>query len=635
MMYHLGKHNQVKSEDVSQAFICRECGRLFCDSDSLMKHIIIHQDRLEEHRKEIGDGGFEDRATTAQCPRCIFGCNCLRVSVRRAKTQENLKHYYICEECNYITLTQQALEAHLHAAHQPRYRRMSHTEDSEAADHVHFQCKLDFFSYRDKEVSETPSEIEHRQSSCGDYKKFVYQSSNLKERAHLPHGSLKHGDIYNHKSKEKNFDHHAQLKCIGSRTKPKLFPSQWRIDKHKCLLVPVEQTDAATELTCVKEDDENNDCKALGSSKHTNGLTAPHVLPSASKLKSDQKFRQESKNGPRSGRLQAQEDRNSPSVRKKSTPLHKTTENVDCDILPSLSWGLRKHCADRGSEEGCEGRHDTSKATGRFLECRDNERNPYARRYFRNQSSHPLRDEDDGEEDCSDIEQLIIKEEHIETAVCNESAELPGSFSAGSFDSFPTSQAENKPCPYCPAMFESGVSLSNHVRGHLHRVGLSYNARHMVSPEQVVLRERQSQIHRRIPTGSRKMRRGQCDSENVDIQCKNTPAATLPCRMQASAHRRRTGISGEPGLDYKLKKPRPGLKQKIFTSLDTRTYTFTCRFCDLVFCGPLSVQEEWIKHLQRHLLQTSMPHSGMRMVEVLGLHPNIKTNMYSELMGTE
>lgn len=45
MMYHLDKHNQVNSENISQPFMFRECGRLFCDSQSLMIHNIIHFNR--------------------------------------------------------------------------------------------------------------------------------------------------------------------------------------------------------------------------------------------------------------------------------------------------------------------------------------------------------------------------------------------------------------------------------------------------------------------------------------------------------------------------------------------------------------------------------------------------------------
>lgn len=44
MMYHLDKHNQVNSENISQPFLFRECGRLFCESHSLMIHDIIHLD---------------------------------------------------------------------------------------------------------------------------------------------------------------------------------------------------------------------------------------------------------------------------------------------------------------------------------------------------------------------------------------------------------------------------------------------------------------------------------------------------------------------------------------------------------------------------------------------------------------
>ncbi|MGH0126114.1 UNVERIFIED_CONTAM: hypothetical protein FKN15_037295 [Acipenser sinensis] len=40
-------------------------------------------------------------------------------------------------------------------------------------------------------------------------------------------------------------------------------------------------------------------------------------------------------------------------------------------------------------------------------------------------------------------------------------------------------------CPYCPDRFHNGIGLANHVRGHLNRVGVSYNVRHFISPEDV------------------------------------------------------------------------------------------------------------------------------------------------------
>uniref|UniRef100_A0AAR2KZK1 Wiz C-terminal zinc finger domain-containing protein n=1 Tax=Pygocentrus nattereri TaxID=42514 RepID=A0AAR2KZK1_PYGNA len=64
---------------------------------------------------------------------------------------------------------------------------------------------------------------------------------------------------------------------------------------------------------------------------------------------------------------------------------------------------------------------------------------------------------------------------------------------------------------------------------------------------------------------------------------------------------------------------RPGPKRKEFPSPHTASeviYRLTCRFCDLVFQGPQSVQEDWVKHLQRHLMHTSVPGTGASMVEV-------------------
>ncbi|KAG7228655.1 hypothetical protein INR49_008431 [Caranx melampygus] len=528
--------------------------------------------------------------------------------------------------------------------------------------------------------------------------------------------------------------------------------------------------------------------------------------------------------------LHTKANQNSPSMRNMSTPLQNTIDNMNGNILPRLSQRRKKHFGVVELEKGCEGGHnfsdDISRATGGFLESSESERNPYARKYFRkrqrfstrDQSPCKLTDEDDGDEDCSDIEQLIIKEEYIETTVCDKSLESPCTSTSESFVISPSQVVEHKPCPYCPAMFESGVGLSNHVRGHLHRVGLSYNARHMVSAEQVALRDHQPRTRRRIPGGSRKMKRavkpdtqgehtcplcwgwfdtktglsnhvrghlkrigrsvtstsksplcilnellqdkkehgnilqllnqdhlptgpsvsqrfisssglvlthtalpakhqyemkspqamggkqetqalsernkpqaeaqtsvknssstlvellktrresielatrnnqdahtarklcgmtkdynkeiprvepdwthGEFDSSKICIECNSDfPAAvSLSGHLQAYACRKRIATFEKPGYDYKQKKPRPrpGLKKKILPSLNAQIYTLTCRFCDLVFQGPLSIQEDWIKHLQRHLLHTNVPHSGTGMVEVLGLRHKIQISM--------
>ncbi|KAK2907465.1 zinc finger protein 644 [Channa argus] len=837
MMYHLDKHNQVNSENDSQPFICRECGRFFCDRDSLTRHIIIHQDRLvklTEEIKDIKNTTFEDMATTEPCPQCIFGCNCPKIIVQHATTHDNLKHYYFCEQCNYITLTQQALEAHLRVVHlnthQPQFRKMPPANDAEETDQIQFQCKMGVFTSRDKVIVERHSEQHPHYSN---YKKTFADhpgislgkpKSTFGKPASFPDSSSKKGGSCIQKSNDKQLDP-SKIKCHVGSTKNKLLPSLWRIDKHgKLLLQPAEKLDVATDLTCVEEDAENNDCKAFGSLKQAN-CAADFT---ARNLKLDQMFCQGRKNDPASESLQVQANQHSPSMSKMSTPLHNTIDSLNGNTLPKLSQRLKKQSAVRELEKGREGSSnfskDTGEATGSFLESSRNEMNPYARGYFRKrqrfsgkvQSPHTLKDEE--EDDCSDIEQLIIKEEYIEATVSDNTC-APTS---DNFNVFPLQVAEHKPCPYCPAVFESGVGLSNHVRGHLHRVGLSYNARHMVSPEQVALRDHQPRIRRRITSGMRKFRKvfkpenqreytcplcwgwfdtktglsnhvrghlkqigksvtstsksplcilnellrdkkehrnilqvlnkskfpprplvcqkfmtgnglfqvcsaiseefqcgphpildsfvpkqeskterkklqveaqkcpkatpgtlfellkvrqesmklmarnnqeayatrkicnmtndcmeriqmssvepnwtyGECDSSNICIQCNSTFPADL-CQsgsLQTYAHRKRIAILEKPGYDYKRKKPRPrpGLKQKILPSLNAEIYTLTCRFCDLVFQGPLSVQEDWIKHLQRHLLHTSVPHTGTGMVEVLGLHHKIEISMSHE-----
>lgn len=46
--------------------------------------------------------------------------------------------------------------------------------------------------------------------------------------------------------------------------------------------------------------------------------------------------------------------------------------------------------------------------------------------------------------------------------------------------------------------------------------------------------------------------------------------------------------------------PKPPLTPLV--KLVGKIYSLKCRFCEEVFCGPLSVQEKWIAHLQKHIL---------------------------------
>lgn len=346
---------------------------------------------------------------------------------------------------------------------------------------------------------------------------------------------------------------------------------------------------------------------------------------------------------------------------------------------------------------------------------------------------------------------------------------------------------EKKSCPYCPATFETGVGLSNHVRGHLHRAGLSYEARHVVSPEQIATSDKMQHFKRtgaatpvkrvrkavekaetasehtcqlcggwfdtkiglsnhvrghlkrlgktkwdahkspicvlnemmqneekyekilkalnsrRIiprPFVAQKLTSGddflsqnvlpldeyrnglktealsvsaseeeglsflnECDETKPELPSgKKNQSLTLiellrnkrmgeernsalsPQKIHNQTARKRfvqkcvlplhedsplmyqpqkMDLTTHSALDCKQKKSRSrsGSKKKMLTLPHgaDEVYILRCRFCGLVFRGPLSVQEDWIKHLQRHIVNANLPRTGAGMVEVTSL----------------
>ncbi|EPY76426.1 hypothetical protein CB1_001428023 [Camelus ferus] len=78
----------------TKPYACRECGRTFRDRNSLLKHMIIHQERrqkLMEEIRELKELQDEGRSARLQCPQCVFGTNCPKTFVQHAKTHEKDK----------------------------------------------------------------------------------------------------------------------------------------------------------------------------------------------------------------------------------------------------------------------------------------------------------------------------------------------------------------------------------------------------------------------------------------------------------------------------------------------------------------------------------------------------------------
>ncbi|NXY00179.1 WIZ protein, partial [Centropus bengalensis] len=81
----------------------------------------------------------------------------------------------------------------------------------------------------------------------------------------------------------------------------------------------------------------------------------------------------------------------------------------------------------------------------------------------------------------------LMMEEPLPLDVLLLDAPLEGSLELEDFlaSNSPMLKNEERKCPYCPDRFHNGIGLANHVRGHLNRVGVSYNVRHFISAEEV------------------------------------------------------------------------------------------------------------------------------------------------------
>ncbi|XP_061604104.1 protein Wiz isoform X1 [Phyllopteryx taeniolatus] len=87
-------------------------------------------------------------------------------------------------------------------------------------------------------------------------------------------------------------------------------------------------------------------------------------------------------------------------------------------------------------------------------------------------------------------------------------------------------------CPYCPDRFHNGIGLANHVRGHLNRVGVSYNVRHFISPEEV------KAIEKRFSYQKKKKKVANFDPSTFSVMHCEFCSAGFDTRAGLSSHAR-------------------------------------------------------------------------------------------------
>ncbi|XP_024124386.1 zinc finger protein 644a [Oryzias melastigma] len=846
---HLQRHlkSHIDSPGISQKpYTCAECGQSFKQSTALADHISTHQVKKTRRTEDI-KGNKKKYNKKLFCPQCPFVTNFPNTFVQHAKTHEKEKRNFGCDRCSFKTLSHTELRKH---------ECMKHTivtgkKQLQSKDSKSFPCTLCSYKAFAEHVFHNHLVLRHQMT----LKEYMEAQNNGKDTQSQGHKVTSHRVSTAQKEFTSNVTKQNQNFSKGTPDEstdisdlfssklqkgPKTLSTESKLDRSINVLLS-RQSQGKTS----PDKKESNNCSAKAQDSTIDNFDDYDSLEMLSSKVGDSPM---SENGLK---LNIENSyKKSQSKRKMSTPYRNTSDQDSCFILPKH---LPSHKKVNLEEEfsDCEDKdflqiNESNDSSTLFESSLEKERKSIFYTYSRRmsmrgalQASKRLFDKIKTEDEEQSIPD--IKEECIETEVFQETFEshqIPLGESLD--DDLSELESGQKNCPYCPAMFESGVGLSNHIRGHLHRVGLSYNARHIVSAEQVASQDRKPRIRRKI-AAFRRLRKAiqlESDSETVkgvhacplcgdsfdnrtgqsnhirghlkklgrtfstkskspiillrelmrdkkecqralqilgkrrnhfhygaspklhtanrftssltefpknnsfarvcsetkpltasfsfdeseaenghretDLEVKNSLSGTTDligilkrrkcqeeARVKASsqvsrhvlkvssnselssgsrvpslptsgsekgefnrkvcihcnatfhsgvslsnhlrAYAKRQSIALLEGTTIDCKavrqRSRPGSKKKtpMLNQTPEEMYRLTCRFCDLVFQGPLSVQEDWIKHLQRHIMNTGVPHTGLGMVEVTPLitePPLLKTDEDSSLAVT-
>ncbi|KAM6199824.1 zinc finger protein 644 isoform 3-T6 [Sarcoramphus papa] len=444
MMYHLDGNSHFRHLNVPRPYACRECGRTFRDRNSLLKHMIIHQERrqkLMEEIRELKELQDEGRSARLQCPQCVFGTNCPKTFVQHAKTHEKDKRYYCCEECNFMAVTENELECHRGIAHgavvkcsvigsdmsQRKTQKKASLKDpylGSSKKSSTYMCKMCPFTTSARSILKKHMEYLHP-ASCID-----------------PFGS--HLRLEKRKGSiiEESLD-------FGSRTKQ------------------LKQSSTFPKNSVLKQDVK----RSFGSTSQSSNFAKLHKRP--------YRIQKARKSVSQSSKLNSAEKKDSYETEDESSwdnveLCDYTTQSVEDESYSDIN---QEHVNLFPIFKGKMEDHEAGDKSSLSYEQNDGF---YFEYYEDAEGSNFLHD--------------LHDPQNLE----NVGSALPKHNSVFHWTDL---SLEKKSCPYCPATFETGVGLSNHVRGHLHRAGLSYEARHVVSPEQIATSDKM-QHFKRTGTGT-------------------------------------------------------------------------------------------------------------------------------------
>ncbi|KAM6078771.1 zinc finger protein 644 isoform 4-T4 [Theristicus caerulescens] len=445
MMYHLDGNSHFRHLNVPRPYACRECGRTFRDRNSLLKHMIIHQERrqkLMEEIRELKELQDEGRSARLQCPQCVFGTNCPKTFVQHAKTHEKDKRYYCCEECNFMAVTENELECHRGIAHGAVVK-----------------CSI------------IGSDMSQRKTQKKASLKDPYLGSSKKSSTYMckmcPFTTSARSIL------KKHVEYLHPASCIDP------FGSHLRLEKRKGSLIEesldfgsrtkqlIKQSSTFPKNSALKQDVK----RSFGSTSQSSNFAKLHKRP--------YRIQKARKSVSQSSKLNSAEKKDSYETEDESSwdnveLCDYTTQSVEDESYSDIN---QEHVNLFPIFKGKMEDHEAGDKSSLSYEQNDGFYFEYYEDAEGSNFLHELQDPQNLE---------------------NVGSALPKHNSVFHWTDL---SLEKKSCPYCPATFETGVGLSNHVRGHLHRAGLSYEARHVVSPEQIATSDKM-QHFKRTGTGT-------------------------------------------------------------------------------------------------------------------------------------
>ncbi|XP_061859206.1 zinc finger protein 644 isoform X4 [Colius striatus] len=444
MMYHLDGNSHFRYRNVPRPHACRECGRTFRDRNSLLKHMIIHQERrqkLMEEIRELKELQDEGRSARLQCPQCVFGTNCPKTFVQHAKTHEKDKRYYCCEECNFMAVTENELECHRGIAHGAVVK-----------------CSV---IGSDMSQRKTQKKASLKDPYLGSSKKSTYMCKMC------PFTTSARSIL------KKHMEYLHPASCIDP------FGGHLRLDKRKGSIIEesldfgsrtkqlIKHSSTFPKNSVLKQDVK----RSFGSASQSSNFSKLHKRP--------YRIQKARKSVSQSSKLNSAEKKDSYETEDESSwdnveICDYTTQSVEDESYSDIN---QEHVNLFPIFKGKMEDHEAGDKSSLSYEQNDGFYFEYYEDAEGSSFLHDLHDPHNLE---------------------NVGSALPKHNSVFHWTDL---SLEKKSCPYCPATFETGVGLSNHVRGHLHRAGLSYEARHVVSPEQIATSDKM-QHFKRTGTGT-------------------------------------------------------------------------------------------------------------------------------------